>query len=75
MSPRTKEIIALNEDKLTTLFSPRRSLRSFKITSLLGMDKQASTNTKTLELVVVIHVGGVGSSMLSHRMYKGNPKR
>jgi hypothetical protein len=24
--------------------------------------------------VVVIHVGGVGSLMLSHHMYKGNPK-
>jgi len=50
VSPRRKEIIALNEDKLATLLVHGQALEVFKSISLLGMDKQASTNTRLWSL-------------------------
>jgi hypothetical protein len=50
VSPRRKEIIALIEDKFATLLVQGQALEVLRFISLLGMDKQASTNTRLWSL-------------------------
>jgi hypothetical protein len=76
VSPRTKEMIALNEDKLATLLVEGEALEVSRLFLYWEWISKLQLTHKTLELVVVITCWWrVGSLMLSHHMYKGNPKR